>query len=142
MNLEFNNLHVSKTRNSKRLRGGWALSKLISSVADIAPGAFDLSPVIVHYLTCDGKLFSVRCESANVLKFAWHDELALTKRHVVLKVSIVDPARLHGQFTLTGALALNERALITVATLCRLLHLTVGHVVLPLALEDSTCFHE
>ena len=135
-------MHVSKRRNSNRLREGWALLKLISSVVDISPCAFDLSSVIVHYFTCDGKLFSIRCESANVLKFAWHDELALTKWHVILKVSLVDPARREGKFTLTATLALNERALITVATLCRLLHLTVRHVVLPLALEDSTSFHD
>ena len=70
------------------------LTNLINSVVtDIAPGAFNLSAIIVHHLTYDGKLFSVRCESANVFKFAWHDERALTKRHVVLKVSLVDPAR-------------------------------------------------
>ena len=114
------------------------LSKLNTSVVDIAPGAFDLSPIIVHYFSCDAKLFSIRCKSANVFKFAWYDERALTERHVVFKVSLVDPARREGQFTLSVAPTLNEIALVTVALLRRLLHLTVWHVVLPLAFKDST----
>ena len=40
------------------------------------------------------------------------------------------------------ALALNEIALVAVATLRRLLHFTVWHVVLPFAIEDSSRFHD
>ena len=54
---------VTKTRTPK---GCLELLKLISSVCNIAPGAFDLSPVLVHYFTLNGKLLAVRSEGANV----------------------------------------------------------------------------
>jgi len=111
-------------------------------LTDIAPGAFDRgSTVVKDHLAINLELITSWSERALVIVLTWHFQDALPTGQVVSKVTRVRRLRFHCQHALPVALAMLVLPIKGLSIWQDLFNLSMGHTLVPLAVNDFAVCH-